>query len=72
LSSELHAQPNITLLLLPVESGAAAAPHISTASLAIAFQACCDILRNVGGGGGRHGDTKTKVKTSFSVYILLT
>jgi len=40
LPSELYAQPDITLLVLPVELGAATPPCVSTASLAIAFQVC--------------------------------
>jgi len=40
LPSKPHAQPDITLLLLPVGLGAAAPPHISTASLTVAFQVC--------------------------------
>jgi len=39
LLSKPHAQPDVTLPLLPVGSGAAAPPYASTASLAIAFQA---------------------------------
>ena len=43
LLSEPCAQYNITSLFLPVEAEAAAAAHVSTAFLAIAFQAlqCC-------------------------------
>ena len=43
LPSELHAQPNVTLLLPQVKAGAVVSLHISTASLATAFQGsqCC-------------------------------
>ena len=40
LLSELYAQPDVTLLLLPVGSEATASPRASVTSLAIAFQAC--------------------------------
>jgi len=38
LSSELHAQPNVTLLLSLVKAGAAAPACVSAAFLATAFQ----------------------------------
>jgi len=53
LPSELHAWPNVTSPLLPVESGAAAAPYASTASLAIAFQVCLCCFEKYQRGQGK-------------------
>jgi len=46
LPSELHTQPDITLLLLLVGLEAATTPHVSAISLAVAFQAYWQVVND--------------------------
>ena len=45
---------------------------VITHLLLLLFKHISVILRNVGGSGGRHGNTRVKMKNFFSIYVLLT
>ena len=69
LPSKLHAQPDVTLLLLSVELGAVAPPYASAAFLAAVFPESWRCFEKCQKGGGRHNDIETRVKNFLFLFI---